>query len=97
MLITGPGTGPDSAPKFKTSVQLIHLPPLSLYATLDAALASDYVVLLLSSEHEVTEEGERILRCLQSVIGGGGGQAEVIACVHVSGGAVGHNGLQTPN
>jgi hypothetical protein len=38
----------------------------------------------MSSEYEVTEEGERILRCLQSVIGGGGGQAEVVACVQVS-------------
>lgn len=60
---------------------MINCPPLSLYATLDAALASDYVVLLLSSTYEVTEQGERILRCLQSVIGGGGGQAEVVACV----------------
>ncbi|KAJ9111440.1 hypothetical protein QFC19_001209 [Naganishia cerealis] len=69
------------APRFKTSLQLIHLPPVSLYATLDAALASDYVVLLLSSEYEVDAEGEAILRCLQSVIGGHGGGAQVVACV----------------
>ncbi|KAJ9124987.1 hypothetical protein QFC24_002919 [Naganishia onofrii] len=69
------------APRFKTSLQLIHLPPVSLYATLDAALASDYVVLLLSSEYEVDAEGEAILRSLQSVIGGHGGGAQVVACV----------------
>jgi hypothetical protein len=70
---------PRSAPRFKTSLQIIHLPPVSIYATLDAALVADYVVLLLSSEHEVEEEGERVLRCLQGAVG-----AQVVAVVQVS-------------
>lgn len=52
---------------------------MSIYATLDAALVADYVVLLLSSEVEVEEEGERVLRCLQGVVG-----AQVVAAVQVS-------------
>jgi hypothetical protein len=70
---------PSSAPRFKTSLQIVHLPPVSIYATLDAALVADYVVLLLSSEVEVEEEGERVLRCLQGVVG-----AQVVAAVQVS-------------
>lgn len=56
----------------------VHLlPPLSLYPTLDAALASDYVVILMSSTDEVQLEGEAILRSLQGQAGGG----EIVACV----------------
>jgi hypothetical protein len=47
---------------------------------LEAAGVADYVVLLLSSEDEVEEEGEAVLRCLQ----GGGGVGEIVACVQVS-------------
>ncbi|KAK4688928.1 pre-rRNA-processing protein TSR1, partial [Tremellales sp. Uapishka_1] len=65
------------APRFKTSLQINLLPPLSLYATLDAALVSDYVVLLLSSTDEVQLEGEGVLRCLQGQVGG----AEIVSCV----------------
>ncbi|KAJ9115204.1 hypothetical protein QFC20_001071 [Naganishia adeliensis] len=74
--LTEVGTWLVDAPRFKTSLQIIHLPPVSLYATLDAALVADYVVLLLSSENEVEEEGEKVLRCLQGVVG-----AQVVAVV----------------
>nr|XP_019047469.1 pre-rRNA-processing protein TSR1 [Kwoniella bestiolae CBS 10118]OCF26399.1 pre-rRNA-processing protein TSR1 [Kwoniella bestiolae CBS 10118] len=75
--LTERGTYLIRAPRFKTSLQINLLPPLSLYPTLDAALISDYVVLLLSSVDEVQLEGEAILRCLQGQAGG----VEVIACV----------------
>ncbi|WVR04426.1 hypothetical protein IAU60_001428 [Kwoniella sp. DSM 27419] len=65
------------APRFKTNLQINLLPPLSLYPTLDAALISDYTVLLLSSTDEVQVEGEAILRCLQGQVGG----SEIISCV----------------
>jgi hypothetical protein len=68
------------APRFKTTLQINLLPPLSLYPTLDAALVSDYVVLVMGSTEEVQLEGEAILRCLQGQVGG----AEVIPCVQVS-------------
>ena len=67
------------APRFKTSLQINLLPPLSVYSTLDAALVSDYVVLLLSSSEEVQLEGEAVLRCLQGQAGG----VEVLSCVQV--------------
>ena len=69
------------APRFKTSLQINLLPPLSVYPTLDAALISDYVILLLSSSEEVQLEGEAVLRCLQGQAGG----IEVITCVQVGG------------
>ncbi|WWD22043.1 hypothetical protein CI109_106531 [Kwoniella shandongensis] len=71
------GTYLVRAPRFKTTLQINLLPPLSLYPTLDAAFVSDYVVLLLSSVDEVQLEGEAILRCLQGQVGG----AEIVACV----------------
>ncbi|WVQ83997.1 hypothetical protein IAT38_006142 [Cryptococcus sp. DSM 104549] len=71
------GTYLVRAPRFKTTLQINLLPPLSLYPTLDAALVSDYVVLLLSSSDEVQLDGEAVLRCLQGQVGG----AEVVACV----------------
>ncbi|KAK8846734.1 hypothetical protein IAR55_005821 [Kwoniella newhampshirensis] len=71
------GTYMARAPRFKTTLQINLLPPLSLYPTLDAAFVSDYVILLLSSVDEVQLEGEAILRCLQGQVGG----AEIVACV----------------
>ncbi|ORX34364.1 putative ribosome biogenesis and assembly-related protein [Kockovaella imperatae] len=58
------------APKYKTSLQINLLPSLSVFPALDAALVSDYVVLLLSSVDEVQLEGEAVLRCLQGQAGG---------------------------
>ena len=74
------GTYLIRAPRFKTSLQLNLLPSLSVYPTLDAALVSDYVVLLLSCTEEVQLEGEAVLRCLQGQAGG----VEVVSCVQVS-------------
>ena len=68
------------APRFKTSLQVNLLPPLSTYETLDAALVSDYLVLLLSSTDEVQLEGEAVLRCLQGQVGG----VDIVSCVQVS-------------
>ncbi|EIW68703.1 hypothetical protein TREMEDRAFT_74147 [Tremella mesenterica DSM 1558] len=65
------------APRFKTILQINLLPSLDVYASLDAALVSDYVVLLLSSKDEVQLEGEGVLRCLQGQAGG----VEVVTCV----------------
>lgn len=67
------------APRFKSSIHFNILPPLQLYAALDAALVSDIVVLLFSSVDEVQLEGEAILRCLQGQAGG----VNTIACVQV--------------
>lgn len=67
------------APRFKTSLKINLLPPISVYPTLDAALVSDYVILLLSSSDEVQLEGEAVLRCLQGQAGG----VEVVSCVQV--------------
>lgn len=72
------------SPRYKTNVQLQLLPHGALYPTLDAALASDYVVFLLSSAYEVEEREEGMLRTLQSMIGGGSGGhggPEIIAAV----------------
>jgi pre-rRNA-processing protein TSR1 len=74
------GTYMIRAPRFKTNLQVNLLPALTTYDTLDAALVSDYVVLLLSSTDEVQLEGEAVLRCLQAQAGG----VEVVACVQVS-------------
>jgi pre-rRNA-processing protein TSR1 len=68
------------APRFKTTLQINLLPPLDVWQTLDAALVSDYVVLLLSSANDVQLEGEAVLRCLQGQAGG----VEVVSCVQVS-------------
>lgn len=71
------GTYLVRAPRFKTSLQINILPPLSVYVALDAALVSDYIVLLMSSTKEVQLEGEAVLRCLQAQCGG----VEVVPCV----------------
>lgn len=73
------GTYVIRAPRFKTNVQINLLPPLTVFSTLDAALVSDYVVLLLSSVDEVQLEGEAVLRCLQAQAGG----VEIVSCVQV--------------
>ncbi|ORY26891.1 putative ribosome biogenesis and assembly-related protein [Naematelia encephala] len=65
------------APRFKTNLQINLLPPLAVWQTLDAALVSDYVVLLTSSTDEVQLEGEAVLRCLQAQVGG----VEIVSCV----------------
>jgi pre-rRNA-processing protein TSR1 len=75
----GQGSYLVRAPRFKTNLQINLLPPLSVYPTLDAALVSDYVVLLLSSKNEVQLEGEAVLRCLQAQCGG----VEVVPVVQV--------------
>lgn len=67
------------APRYKTSLQINLLPPLSVYPTLDAAFVSDYIVLLMSSVDEVQLQGETVLRSLQGQVGG----AEIVACVQV--------------
>jgi pre-rRNA-processing protein TSR1 len=68
------------SPRFKTNLHVNALPPLDVYATLDAALVSDYVVLLESSTDEVQLEGEAVLRCLQGQAGG----VDIVTCVQVS-------------
>jgi pre-rRNA-processing protein TSR1 len=67
------------APRFKTNLQINLLPPTNVWESLDAALISDYVVLLMSSVDEVQLEGEGVLRCLQGQVGG----VEIIPCVQV--------------
>ncbi|GMK53652.1 hypothetical protein CspeluHIS016_0102380 [Cutaneotrichosporon spelunceum] len=65
------------APRFKSSIHFNLLPPLQVFSALDAALASDIVILLLSSVDEVQLEGEAVLRCLQGQAGG----VTALACV----------------
>ncbi|BEJ13858.1 hypothetical protein CspHIS471_0310320 [Cutaneotrichosporon sp. HIS471] len=65
------------APRFKSSIHFNILPPLQVFSALDAALASDIVILLLSSVDEVQLEGEAVLRCLQGQAGG----VTAFACV----------------
>lgn len=67
------------APRFKAHVLVNIIPALDLYASLDAALVSDVVVLLMSSSDEVQTEGETILRSLQ----GQAGNVTVMPCVQV--------------
>jgi pre-rRNA-processing protein TSR1 len=74
------GTHLLRSPKFKTNLQINLLPPTSVWDSLDAALISDYVVLLMSSVDEVQLEGEGVLRCLQGQVGG----VEIVSCVQVS-------------
>lgn len=74
------GTYLVRAPRYKTNLQINLLPTLSVYAALDAALVSDYLVLVMSSTHEVQLEGEAVLRCLQAQVGG----VEVVPVVQVS-------------
>ncbi|EPQ57123.1 DUF663-domain-containing protein [Gloeophyllum trabeum ATCC 11539] len=54
------------AERFKTSLQLINLPYRSLYPTLDAVKAADYVLFVLSPTTEVDAWGDTLLRALQA-------------------------------
>ncbi|KAI0084896.1 ribosome biogenesis protein tsr1 [Irpex rosettiformis] len=54
------------AERFKTSLQFITLPYRHLYAALDACKVADYVVFALSSEVEVDNWGDTLLRALQA-------------------------------
>lgn len=66
-------------PRFKTNLVVNIVPALDLYASLDVALVSDAVLLLMSSTDEVQVEGEAILRSLQGQAGG----VTVLPCVQV--------------
>lgn len=67
------------APRFKSAIHFNIVPALQLFSTLDVALVSDIVIILLSSVNEVQLEGEAILRCLQ----GQAGAVTTLACVQV--------------
>ncbi|KAL4251449.1 Ribosome biogenesis protein Bms1/Tsr1 [Abortiporus biennis] len=67
------------ADRFKTSLQFITLPYRKMYATLDACKVADYVVFALSSEVEVDQWGDTLLRSLQAQ-----GLPEVITVVSSS-------------
>ncbi|KZT29103.1 ribosome biogenesis protein tsr1 [Neolentinus lepideus HHB14362 ss-1] len=54
------------ADRFKTSLQIINLPYRSLYSTLDAVKAADYVLFVLSPTTEVDAWGDTLLRALQA-------------------------------
>lgn len=54
------------ADRFKTSLQFVPLPYRKLYAALDACKVADYVVFALSSEVEVDNWGDTLLRALQA-------------------------------
>ncbi len=66
------------APRYKTSLQINHIPALSIYDALSAAQSSDYLVLLLSCTEDVPREGETILRALQGLVGS---SVEIICAV----------------
>ncbi|EKM54625.1 uncharacterized protein PHACADRAFT_175149 [Phanerochaete carnosa HHB-10118-sp] len=54
------------ADRFKTSLQFVNVPYRRLYAALDACKIADYVVFALSSEVEVNQWGDTLLRTLQA-------------------------------
>lgn len=54
------------ADRFKTSLQFVTVPYRRLYAALDACRVADYVVFALSSEVEVDQWGDTLLRTLQA-------------------------------
>lgn len=58
------------APRYKTALHVLHAPVLDMYAALDAAAASDYLVCLVSAQQDVSAAGETILRALQGVAAG---------------------------
>ena len=57
---------PLRADRFKTSLQFINIPYRRLYAAMDACRVADYVVFALSSEVEVDQWGDTLLRTLQA-------------------------------
>ncbi|KAL0956841.1 hypothetical protein HGRIS_002954 [Hohenbuehelia grisea] len=54
------------ADRFKTSLQFLTLPYKTMYTTLDACKAADYVLFLLSPTVEVDTWGDTLLRTLQA-------------------------------
>lgn len=52
-------------PRFKQKVQYLT-PQRNLFQCLDACRAADFVFFALSAHEEVDEQGERILRCIES-------------------------------
>ncbi|GAA6061608.1 hypothetical protein JCM10212_000916 [Sporobolomyces blumeae] len=74
-----------NVPKFHNqSLRFLLLPcassPDSLFPILDGASAADFVVIALSSEEEVTAQGETVLRCLTG-LGVGGANGGVLGVV----------------
>ncbi|GAA5931866.1 small subunit rRNA maturation protein TSR1 [Sporobolomyces koalae] len=74
-----------NVPKFHNqSLRFLLLPPASspesLFPILDGASAADFVVIALSSEEEVTEQGETVLRSLTG-LGVGGHAGGVLGVV----------------
>ncbi|GEM09392.1 ribosome biogenesis protein tsr1 [Rhodotorula toruloides] len=72
-------------PKFHNqSLRFLLLPPASrpeaLFTILDAAAAADFVIVALSSEHEVDAQGETALRCLTG-LGVGGANGGIVGVV----------------
>ncbi|KAH7872875.1 uncharacterized protein C8R40DRAFT_1051728 [Lentinula edodes] len=62
------------ASRFKTSLEFLF--PTTFYSTLDALLIADYVLIILSPSVEVDEQGETLMRTMQSV-----GMPSVVAIV----------------
>ncbi|KAH7904026.1 NUC121 domain-containing protein, partial [Hygrophoropsis aurantiaca] len=54
------------AARFKTSLQFINVAYRNMYAAIDACLAADYVLFVLSAETEVDNWGDVLLRTLQA-------------------------------
>lgn len=75
-------------PKFHNqSIRFLLLPsasqPDSLFPILDTVSAADFTVIALSSEEEVDQQGETVLRCLTG-LGVGGANGGVFGAVKVS-------------
>lgn len=76
-----------SVPKFHNqSLRFLLLPPASkpdsLFPILDGASAADFVIIAVSSDQEVTAQGETVLRCLTG-LGVGGSAGGVLGVVKV--------------
>ena len=71
-------SGLPRAERFRSTLQFILLPCADLYATLDGTKAADYTILGLSTEQEVDDRGDLLLRCLQAQ---GLPQVVAVACV----------------
>ncbi|GAA6024224.1 hypothetical protein JCM11491_002511, partial [Sporobolomyces phaffii] len=74
-----------NVPKFHNqSLRFLLLPPASspesLFPILDGASAADFVVVALSSDEQVTDQGETVLRCLTG-LGVGGSAGGVLGVV----------------
>ena len=60
------GRGAWEVPRFKTRVQYLMPERRDLFAVLDACRVADFVLFVLSAQEEVDEQGEQILRCVES-------------------------------